>query len=709
MTEEIARNEAISNLAAQFQSRVRSTQLLHVRAISEGSSIKSDEIFVADSSVSVSLDLFGVQFEDPVRTGDRISVTAFLDESTVPLYLSRLQSIKQQIDELDTKNQEPLALSEKKSNLLLLLQYYDEFSGYTMIVQVLSPDTVLPKLLKTRAGAQADLLHILEQENTQLFDEQMRLEQEVQNIALREHAAIKLQAVTQQIESNKRISQQWEMEQEIRQQKALQLQDFRLSQQAAKMQHNAQLQKEHLVHTFLSSNPKIMIEQIERNKQVFHGILSDIETQIAQQVSEINTIYDTRITAEKNKEYRIGEMVGNVPTEAAVARREESIATLETQKDAEIKKSEATFYKKVENELDQAHDSVVNGYRDLEKNAYTMNSIIDDIQITVDRYDGYRKSWPVAIRFSILGTHFSYDLYLSYESVTGKKLPKDTASARGADAELYDDYLNEVDLFEAYFASIDQPLACDFSYIFSIGSAPSEYIIIPTRLVLFRLDSSETIYQLGFPNIHEHAKSYIHQPPINVEIDYNSMFVREQAREESKAARARALDPKNMKYRSGFYFGFSASTANHPSITDALKFAMNPKLTYYKTVFPHVYVGISLGWNNFFFQMKEPKYVDSWYTSDEFELVPLSDTVGLYAITGVIYPFRIRSWYLKPYVETHITVNTMLKFDLSLYSGLLFSFKRKNFVIEFTIAMKYQALGESAGLFGLETGYGMTF
>jgi len=83
--------------------------------------------------------------------------------------------------------------------------------------------------------------------------------------------------------------------------------------------------------------------------------------------------------------------------------------------------------------------------------------------------------------------------------------------------------------------------------------------------------------------------------------------------------------------------------------------------------------------------------------------------VGLYAITGVIYPFRIRSWYLKPYVETHITVNTMLKFDLSLYSGLLFSFKRKNFVIEFTIAMKYQALGESAGLFGLETGYGMTF
>lgn len=100
-TEELARKDAMTNLASQLKSRIHTSQRLYTKSISGEASSIHDEIFITDSSISTSVNLFGVKFEEPKMIGENISVIAFIDEEALPQYIEELVEIKRNIELLE--------------------------------------------------------------------------------------------------------------------------------------------------------------------------------------------------------------------------------------------------------------------------------------------------------------------------------------------------------------------------------------------------------------------------------------------------------------------------------------------------------------------------------------------------------------------------------------------------------------------------------
>lgn len=530
-TIEEAKRNAQLNLASQFQSRVTSTSIL---SISEQNS-KKEESFSEDTTITADSVLLGVKFKQDILQKDPFSVIAYIDESSLPQYLQKLDFIKQKIEEIENRLEGDLSEEIKKNHYLLLMDYYEDFEKYSIVAKTLDEEAPLSQLKRTKAGAELDYYQLLK-------NEQKLLQKDFQNFALQNKASQQLQEIIKKISENKKEIEEWESAQARKRQQSLEQTDILLQQKLQDMQQLAnKWVDESLVLQAVKQDPLDQISSIEQLKQTHNKITVNRENELAALKQAIIDRYASRIQEIENQPYRSAELRGNIPTDTAEKNRKKAIKELINSRDLELVNTENLLSASVAPQLNDLEENIVKEYKKIEQEKYQLSSLNNAITIRIGAYDGFRNSWPVAIRFNVLEQNFSYDLYLPYDKVTGKPLPDLTPSTE-KEYSAYADYLDTVDILEAYFASFEKPLICSAEYSIQIGRNASEYVILINSIQLNRIDTNLLIYNERFPKQFDTIKIYTYNFPTSIPALYESEYQKYVNRKDKRIQEAEILN-----------------------------------------------------------------------------------------------------------------------------------------------------------------------
>lgn len=151
-TLEEAKLTAQLELASQLSIKVSSQQRLMSSEHITSKKNTNEELLYQDTNILVDLELLGVRYKNQKIENNEITITAYIDESSLSQYLQKLSTIKRNIDEIEQRNSQEMSLETQKANLLVLLRYYERFEAYSTIASALKNDVELPRLQKTKAG-----------------------------------------------------------------------------------------------------------------------------------------------------------------------------------------------------------------------------------------------------------------------------------------------------------------------------------------------------------------------------------------------------------------------------------------------------------------------------------------------------------------------------------------------------------------------------
>lgn len=549
-TAEAARFDAQVNLASRFSSRVVSSQRLVISETSDGKKSNSNQVFAQDASVHVSLQLLGVKFDNAhFDSGGSYVVTAYLDDSALPQYLTRLETIKRSIEELEERNTAAVDDQQQKTNLILLLEYYDDFEAYATIARALDQSAVIPELTRTKAGVELDYWGLLDRVERELEVQRTLLEQDMGNVALRLQASQRLSEIQLQLDATRAEREAWQAEQQGRQAIALRQADETIRRQALLMQQRAETELAKVVSRHMSIDSRELIEQIEGKKRSYKTIEDDLDAQILQRRTELLDEYERKIDALQNEPFRKGELVGNVPTENALNFRQQRIQGLIDERDRMIEEASEQLRRSVSSQLDTLRQAILKESRQLEETSYTIEIASDTVAVKVGEYDGFRSSWPVALRFNLVETPFSLDFYIPYESITQKKLPNLIPTNEG-EYQRYNEYLDQVDLFGAFFSSLKYPLTGTLTYRIFIGETFSTYTIAIESYTLRRSDTGSTIISERYKSApYLQAREFRSEPVVAINPAYQSLYTKELQKYDEKTKKEQARSLKKSKYQ----------------------------------------------------------------------------------------------------------------------------------------------------------------
>lgn len=633
-TLEEAKLVAQLELASQLSIKVSSQQKFMASEYISSNKTTSEEFLYQNTDIQVNLELLGVQYKDQHTGRNGIAVTAYIDESSLPLYVQKLTTIKRNIDEIEQRNTEQVGLDTKKSNLSLLLQYYEKFEKYSTIARGLHNDVALPQLQKTKAGAELDYLEVLNTEakllQTDLNELQDGSGTSISSTAARQDAKIKMQEISAKIEANQRTMQALEIEQKEQQQELLKLTNASIQKSVQAMSAKAEKIKATIVEKPLGNDPLEFIRQIEEKKQAYQKITTDLESAIIRQSNPIQTRYAEAILELESAPYRTAEMVGGIPIDEAKKVRNQKITMLETKRDDELAGIRTRLERSVEKQQQDLLEDLYAEYKNLEKMKFTIKTLQYGVSLKVGTYDGYRKSWPVAVRFAILGKQFAYDSYISYEQMTSLELPNFSVQTKIED-NAYSTYLDQVDLFEAYFSSTKTPILVDISYRISPSSDFSEYVIILSSVNLVRSDNGKVFYSYPEAYLIYDFKSYMYTPKTYIKnvIEYLSgmkikTYTSENENKQGQVVvekkRNSKKDEKKTRFRDGFYGNVGMAFFPSGPVN-----GLNVSISGCYTPIKNVYIGLAL---------------DGTYIPGETVWNPSYRSVGIYPLIGVVFQFR---------------------------------------------------------------------
>ena len=252
-------------------------------------------------------------------------------------------------------------------------------------------------------------------------------------------------------------------------------------------------------------------------------ILDTLSGRIKRQKQTIDDVYSEKRKEILTRPYRSAELTNKgFPTNAAQENRQRIVAQLDEEHSQEVEKATRQLEETASPGLKSLERSIINEFNRLEREKATITSITDGIALRLGTYDGYRNSWPVAIRFALYEYPYSFDVYVPYEKITNKKLPS-LSPKNTSEWKAYEEYLDAVDLFEAYFASFPNALYCTIEYSIQPGEGTSEYVILLHSVNFFRSDTGEVIYTESYDNPYEHInifKSSILEMPDIYESSY---------------------------------------------------------------------------------------------------------------------------------------------------------------------------------------------
>jgi len=165
-TIEEAKLNARVELASQFSMTISSEQWLIIKDSNTSSDTK--ETFLENTKTEVKIELLGVKFDNQKVNNSQFSITAYLDDSSISLYVEKLKILKKSIEEIETSISSDVQIDFLKHKFAFLISYYEQFEIYSTIALIMDPNLDLPTLTKTKAGAELALLNLLKKENIEL-------------------------------------------------------------------------------------------------------------------------------------------------------------------------------------------------------------------------------------------------------------------------------------------------------------------------------------------------------------------------------------------------------------------------------------------------------------------------------------------------------------------------------------------------------------
>lgn len=692
-TLEEAKLSAQLELASQLSVRVTSQQrLISSDRVQEEKSQKEDFLY-QDTNVKVNLELIGVLYENQQRKGSNYTITAYLDEKTsLPQYLDRLATLKKSIEEIESRNLSQATLETKKYNLLMLLNTYEQFEAYSTIARALKSEVVLPTLTKTKAGAELDYWDILHQEEnlleTNLNELQASGNTSIANLAARQEAQTKMLELSERLQSNRLAMQAWEREEKLRQQEVFERASMDMQSSIKMMTEQAGKLRDANPIRPKSNDPSVLIEHIEQQKQTYRKIESDLSNQIAVQARPVVSGIDNEIRALETAPFRAAEMVGSKVTEEAKALRNKKIADLKAKRMKETEELKAKLEGSVQKQLDDILSSLYKEIQSLEAKSFALKTLQDDITVKVGTYDGYRKSWPVAIRIHVLGNQLAFDVYIPYTAITGNALP-DLSPSDDKEMQAYEQYLNQVDIFEAFFSSVALPLLVEAEYAVKTSNSPSAYTLGIRSVKLFRTDTQALVYTYKPESSKETSLTYQYTPSTNIQKELDVLFEKERRKEAKQLERKALFDDPRLNYRNDVtvHLGFANGALIEPGITNQFS-GSSFSLEAYYTPIRSLYVGMSIENHSIGVEQNDT-------------YLPARESGGLLAIVGGIYPFLIgEDIILKPYADIRLGFGETIPMFLTLGVG----YRNKQFPLLFELDTRFQLSGTNAGLWAMSLG-----
>ena len=466
-TIEEAKLNARVELASQFSMTISSEQWLIIK--DSNSSSETKETFLENTKTEVNIELLGVKFDNQKVNNSQFSVTAYLDDSSTSIYVEKLKILKKSIEEIETSISSDVQIDFLKHKFAFLISYYEQFEIYSTIALIMDPNLDLPTLTKTKAGAELALLNLLKKENIEL-EEKLRdsITRDLTSSQLQStenELLIEMEIAAQKLKSNQQILQEYEKAEKIRADNLQRLTNEKIKEAVFLMNNKAKDELQNISRIVDSIDPAELISRIEQKKQSYSKIRSELINHINQQSVTINTRFDNLINEVELRSYRTAELSNGKPTNEAKKVRENEIYNLEKMRDLEIEQMVKELNSSQVAIMDDLLKSIINDYKLLENSTYYVQSGIDNISVNIGSYDGYRKSWPVAFSVDILQKEIFQDIYLPYENITKSKLPSFSITEKNKNA--YSTYLDNVDLFEMFFSTADNPLSLKITIIFS--------------------------------------------------------------------------------------------------------------------------------------------------------------------------------------------------------------------------------------------------
>ena len=495
-TAEEARANARTELASQIQVTISSVQRIQINDNNQNSAVSQ---FLEDTSLSVDIELLGAVFpQEPEKTGsDRLqpySCRIEINMSALPLYLQKLKDIEQAVVEIEAYTSSDT--QGRKTQLITLLSQYKKFDAYKYIAMQLGLDPLqIPRLKRTKVGIELEFKDILKQEEVELQDllvnsqitDFVKKDSESQQII----ATNKILEIQLQLVANRNIQMQLDAQEKQAQTYAMQASEKSIQALAQEMKAQSTVSVEQIGLLLGSgSDPFFSIGQIEARKEAFDTVWRQYKSALANEEIRINVLLIPELEKVENRQWRAAELSFGKPIDSAIEAKAQEIERL---KHASVEELES-FAQKLEDGLNIQLVTLFEAYREdvgrLESTEYHVSGFSHAMTINFDTYDGARQAWPMVIQVDVSGESITLERYLSYTEVTG--LP--VRDGRSATASEYEEYLDQVDLFNFLFTT--EPLSiinCDIICSVKETDGPSQYVIEVEHVDLTRLDTMKII------------------------------------------------------------------------------------------------------------------------------------------------------------------------------------------------------------------------
>ncbi len=653
----IASQELLSQISVTVSSKQRVMQSV--------SANEKTELFFEDIQLRSDLNLIGLQYQI-VEEKKRFVVIASISEDTLPLYLEKLASVKNNIEEIENRLEEQSSVEVKKVYLLKLIGFYKEYEAYSTIAKILDEKAVVPKLSRTKAGAELDYLNLLIAESDLLTSTLTNLNQNA--ISPKDHMATveaqnKIQLIAQQLEMNQRERERIKQEQAKQREYFFASVDIAIQESAQRMSQLADTINEQSGNGRISEEPLEYIRTIEEIKQRYLEIKTTILNEYDLLAIGIRNRYAQEIRIIEDSSYRIGEIVNGLPTDWAVKLRNDQISQKNLEMQMELESVMNTLEDSVSSKMYDLQTAIEYSNRSLEAKTFIIDSSLDNVVYKIGSYDGLERGWPVAIQFTILGADFSHDLYLPYSKITSSPLPKLSVET-DKDMQAYHDYLNNVELYETFIKTTDNPLIIDISYSISMLDKPSAYIITPRSYSIKRADTGQNFFSQSIENAVLYSKEFSFQPANSLPFSYDASYAREMQevteklkriakQENTKKILDAQLAESKMYYRSGIglsvgygLYEYEYTDYSFYSSWESTELVLDFPISFSAFMTPVNYLYIGLG-------------LDAHILLDFEETYP--SYIGIAPILGFVYPFPTErdTNFWKPFVELRFVASAV--------------------------------------------------
>ena len=245
----------------------------------------------------------------------------------------------------------------------------------------------------------------------------------------------------------------------------------------------------------IQNSPFDTINDIEDSKVILKGIIDDCERAVDEKCAELTVEYALRASEIDNKAYQKAELDSDGrPTTNALMMREMQKEKIKDELENEL----YMYSQQITSDLlasDTDIKTIISSKLEmLDGMTYNISSVLGSMDVTITQYNGASGGWTIDYQASDSRFPFSGSIFLSYEQLTGLIAYKTVSDY--SQMEQYQEYLDNVDMFDSLFRSDTPILQVSAQFIIQVGSGSLQYFIVPQNLEVKRVDTNQIIVSM---------------------------------------------------------------------------------------------------------------------------------------------------------------------------------------------------------------------